>query len=88
MKLGRDSEFQAIMPLRGKILNCLKADYGKIFDSDVIVDLVRVLGCGVEVKSKHKDLTMFDLANLKWAKIIICTDADVDGFRSEHWYSP
>lgn len=81
VKLGRDSEFQAIMPLRGKILNCLKADYGKIFDSDVIVDLVRVLGCGVEVKSKHKDLTMFDLANLKWAKIIICTDADVDGFQ-------
>ncbi len=81
VKLGRDSEFQAIMPLRGKILNCLKADYSKIFESDVIVDLVRVLGCGVEVKTKHKDLTMFDMANLKWAKIIICTDADVDGFQ-------
>ncbi len=81
VKLGRDSEFQAIMPLRGKILNCLKADYGKIFDSDVIVDLIRVLGCGVEVKSKHKDLTMFDMASLRWAKIIICTDADVDGFQ-------
>jgi len=81
VKLGRDSEFQAIMPLRGKILNCLKADYGKIFDSDVIVDLVRVLGCGVEVKSKHKDLTMFDMDSLRWDKIIICTDADVDGFQ-------
>ena len=81
VKLSRDSEFQAIMPLRGKILNCLKADYSKIFDSDVIVDLIRVLGCGVEVKSKHKDLTMFDINSLRWAKIIICTDADVDGFQ-------
>lgn len=81
VKLSRDSEFQAIMPLRGKILNCLKADYSKIFDSDVIVDLIRVLGCGVEVKSKHKDLTMFDMNSLRWSKIIICTDADVDGFQ-------
>lgn len=81
VKLSRDSEFQAIMPLRGKILNCLKADYSKIFESDVIVDLIRVLGCGVEVKSKHKDLTMFDMNSLRWAKIIICTDADVDGFQ-------
>ena len=81
VKLSRDSEFQAIMPLRGKILKCLKADYSKIFESDVIVDLIRVLGCGVEVKSKHKDLTMFDMNSLRWAKIIICTDADVDGFQ-------
>ncbi len=80
-KLGRDSEFQAIIPLRGKILNCLKAEYDKIFNSDVIIDLLRVLGCGVEIKSKHnKDLSSFDLSNLKWSKIIICTDADVDGF--------
>ncbi len=80
-KLGRDSEFQAIIPLRGKILNCLKAEYDKIFNSDVIVDLLRVLGCGVEIKSKHnKDLSSFDLGNLRWSKIIICTDADVDGF--------
>ncbi len=81
-KLGRDSEFQAIMPIRGKILNCLKADYEKIFKSDVIVDLLRVLGCGVEISSKHnKNLSTFDLANLRWDKIIICTDADVDGFQ-------
>ena len=80
-KLGRDSEFQAIIPLRGKILNCLKADYDKIFSSDVIVDLLRVLGCGVEIKSKHnKDLSSFDLGNLRWNKVIICTDADVDGY--------
>lgn len=80
-KLGRDSEFQAIIPLRGKILNCLKAEYDKIFSSDVIIDLLRVLGCGVEIKSKHnKDLSSFDLDNLRWNKIIICTDADVDGF--------
>lgn len=81
-KLGRDSEFQAIIPIRGKILNCLKADYNKIFASEIIVDLLKVLGCGVEIKSKHnKDLNSFDLANLRWNKIIICTDADVDGFQ-------
>lgn len=81
-KLGRDAEFQAIMPVRGKILNCLKADYDKIFKNDIIVDLVKVLGCGVEVKSKHnKDLNTFDMDNLRWSKIIICTDADVDGFQ-------
>ncbi len=79
-KQGRDSDFQAIMPLRGKILNCLKADYDKIFKSDVITDLIRVLGCGVEVKSKTKDIGSFEMGNLRWNKIIICTDADVDGF--------
>ncbi len=81
-KLGRDSEFQAIMPIRGKILNCLKAEYDKIFKSDVIVDLMKVLGCGVEINSKHnKDLNSFDINNLRWNKIIICTDADVDGYQ-------
>ena len=81
-KLGRDAEFQAIMPIRGKILNCLKAEYDKIFKSDVIVDLMRVLGCGVEISTKHnKNLSMFDMNNLRWDKIIICTDADVDGFQ-------
>ena len=82
VKLSRDAEFQGIMPVRGKILNCLKADYSRIFKSDIITDLLRVLGCGVEVKDKHvKDLTAFDLANLRWNKIIICTDADVDGYQ-------
>ncbi|MCL2168464.1 MAG: toprim domain-containing protein [Defluviitaleaceae bacterium] len=81
-KLGRDAEFQAIMPVRGKILNCLKADYNRIFASDIIVDLIRVLGCGVEVDSKHnKDLNTFDMEKLAWSKIIICTDADYDGFQ-------
>lgn len=80
-KLARDSEFQALMPVRGKILNCLKADYDKIFQSDIIIDLVKVLGCGVEIKSRHnKELDTFNLSNLKWDKVIICTDADVDGF--------
>jgi len=80
-KMGRDSEFQAIMPVRGKILNCLKVDYDSIFKSEIIVDLLKVLGCGVEIKSKHnKDLSTFDIKNLRWDKIIICTDADVDGF--------
>jgi DNA gyrase subunit B len=81
-KLGRDAEFQAIMPVRGKILNCLKAEFGRIFKSDIITDLLKVLGCGVEVTSKqNKDLASFDLENLRWNKIIICTDADVDGFQ-------
>ena len=81
-KLSRDAEFQGIMPVRGKILNCLKADYVRIFKSDVITDLIKVLGCGVEVKDKHtKELSSFDLANLRWSKVIICTDADVDGFQ-------
>jgi len=81
-KLGRDAEFQAIIPVRGKILNCLKADYDTIFKSEIIVDLLKVLGCGVEIKSKHnKDLNTFDINNLRWSKIIICTDADVDGFQ-------
>ncbi|NLY42821.1 MAG: DNA topoisomerase [Clostridiaceae bacterium] len=81
-KMGRNAEFQAVMPVRGKILNCLKADYDKIFKSDIIVDLLKVLGCGVEIKSRHnKDLNSFNMDNLKWNKIIICTDADVDGFQ-------
>ena len=81
-KTARDSEFQAIMPVRGKILNCLKADYNKVFKSDIITDLVKVLGCGVEVSGKHgKDLNSFDIGNLRWSKVIICTDADVDGFQ-------
>ncbi len=79
--LARDPDFQAIMPIRGKILNCLKVDYDRIFKSDIITDLLRVLGCGVEVKSKaNKNLSAFDLDSLRWSKIIICTDADVDGF--------
>ena len=80
-KLGRDAEFQAIMPVRGKILNCLKSDYDKIFKSDIITDLLKVLGCGVEIKTKHSDMNSFDLSQLKWSKIIICTDADVDGYQ-------
>jgi len=81
-KLGRDAEFQAIMPIRGKILNCLKADYERIFKSDVIIDLLRVLGCGVEIKTRHnKNFNSFDLSQFKWSKVIICTDADVDGFQ-------
>ena len=82
VKMARDGEFQAIMPIRGKILNCLKADYGKIFKSEIITDLLKVLGCGVEVSDKRaKDLAVFDLSALRWNKIVICTDADVDGFQ-------
>jgi DNA gyrase subunit B len=80
-KQGRDPEFQAIYALRGKILNCLKAEYDKIFKNDIVVDLLKILGCGVEIKSKHnKELNSFDINNLRWSKIIIVTDADIDGF--------
>ena len=81
VKLGRNSDFQAIIPVRGKTLNCLKADYDRIFKSDIIMDLLKVIGCGVEVSGKHKDQSIFDLKQLKWSKIIICTDADEDGFQ-------
>ena len=82
-KQSRDAEFQGIMPVRGKILNCLKADYNKIFKSEIITDLIKVMGCGVELKGvkKSKEIADFDLDNLRWNKIIICTDADVDGYQ-------
>ena len=80
--MARNAEFQAIIPVRGKILNCLKADYDKVFKSEIITNLIKVLGCGVEVKSKaNKGLATFDLSSLRWNKVIICTDADVDGFQ-------
>ncbi len=82
VKLGRDAEFQAVIPLRGKILNCLKAQLTKIFQNDIIMDLIRVLGCGVELKHKQlKGVGEFDPDLLRWNKIVICTDADVDGFQ-------
>ncbi|MBQ8927032.1 MAG: DNA topoisomerase, partial [Oscillospiraceae bacterium] len=82
VKLARDAEFQAVIPVRGKILNCLKADYPRIFKSDIITDLLKVLGCGVEVKMKNtSNIAQFSMDNLRWNKIIICTDADVDGFQ-------
>ena len=82
VKLSRDAEYQGIMPVRGKILNCLKADYARIFKSEIITDLLKVLGCGVEVQGKAvKELNAFDLNNLRWSKVVICTDADVDGFQ-------
>ena len=82
VKMARDADFQAVIPVRGKILNCLKADYDKIFKNDIITDILKVLGCGVEVKAKsNKELSTFSLENLKWNKIVICTDADVDGFQ-------
>ncbi|MBR6796060.1 MAG: DNA topoisomerase [Clostridia bacterium] len=81
-KLARNAEFQAIMPVRGKTLNCLKAGYDRIFKSDIIMDLIKVIGCGIEIKAKaHRNVNQFDLSLLRWNKIIICTDADEDGFQ-------
>lgn len=82
VKLARDAEFQAVIPVRGKILNCLKASYDKIFKSEIITNLIKVLGCGVEVKSKaNKNINSFNIDNLRWNKVVICTDADYDGFQ-------
>lgn len=82
VKMARDAEFQAVIPVRGKILNCLKADYNKIFKNDIITDIIKLLGCGVEVNTKaNKELATFNLEGLRWNKIVICTDADVDGFQ-------
>ena len=82
VKQSRDAEYQGIMPIRGKILNCLKADYARIFKSDIIMDLIRVLGCGVDVPGKHaKNVSAFDIGSLRWSKVVICTDGDVDGFQ-------
>ena len=81
VKLSRDAEYQGIMPVRGKILNCLKADYARIFKSEIITDLIKVLGCGVEVEKHGTELNNFSLENLRWNKVVICTDADVDGYQ-------
>ena len=79
---GRNAEFQAVIPVRGKILNCLKADYGQIFKSEIITDLIKVLGCGAELSGRsNKELNSFNIENLRWSKVVICTDADVDGFQ-------
>ena len=81
-KLARAAEYQAIIPVRGKTLNCLKSDYDKIFSNEIVTDLLKVIGCGVEIQGKkHKDMSAFDLDSLRWSKIIICTDADEDGFQ-------
>ncbi|HHX30277.1 MAG TPA: DNA topoisomerase [Clostridiaceae bacterium] len=82
VKMARDAEFQAVIPVRGKILNCLKADYNAIFKNDIIMDLIKILGCGVDIPKKYsKDIPPFDIDRLRWDKVIICTDADVDGFQ-------
>ena len=82
VKLARDAEFQAIIPVRGKTLNCLKSTYDKIFNNDIITDLLKIIGCGVEIKAKAgKGMAAFSLESLRWNKIVICTDADEDGFQ-------
>jgi len=81
VKLARDAEYQAVIPVRGKILNCLKSGYDKIFKNEIITDIIKVLGCGVEVRTKAKDLSSFNIENLRWSKVVICTDADVDGYQ-------
>ncbi|MBQ5821489.1 MAG: DNA topoisomerase [Clostridia bacterium] len=81
VKFARQAEFQAIMPVRGKILNCLKVEYNKILKSPIITDLIKVLGCGVDIKMKGSQESAFNIENLRWNKVVICTDADVDGYQ-------
>ena len=81
-KLARKAEFQALIPVRGKTLNCLKASYSQIFDSQIITDLIKILGCGIEMNGKQfKGQQLFNLDQLRWSKVIICTDADEDGYQ-------
>jgi len=70
-KQGRYKEFQAVLPLRGKILNVSKADIGKILNSEIIKGIVAAIGGGIGDK--------FDVNNIRYDKIIILTDSDVDG---------
>ncbi len=81
VKQARNAEFQALISIRGKILNCLKTDLPRIFKSDIITDLIKVIGCGVEVKASGKGIPPFDMSKLRFGKIILMSDQDVDGFQ-------
>lgn len=79
--LARNSEFQAAVAIRGKIMNCLKATLDEILNSPIVPDLIRILGCGIETSSRNKDLGEFKIENLRYGKIIIATDMDPDGYQ-------
>jgi len=78
--LARDFNTQAVLPLRGKVLNCQRESLTSAISSQVIVDILRCLSCGVERSGEGlEDIPKFDIEKLRYHKIIICTDADDDG---------
>ena len=77
-KNARDSKFQALLPVRGKTLNCLKAPIEQVLENKVIKDLITTLGCGVDIGGSED---LFDINKLQFDKVILTTDGDVDGFQ-------
>ena len=78
-KQGRDRHFQAVLPLRGKILNIEKARIDRIMENEEIKSMFTAIGVGMKLSAENGDKNDFDLEKLRYDRVIIMTDADVDG---------